>query len=255
MKKMEEPEKDNSERWMLTYLDLITLLMVFFVLMYSMSNVDSKKYASLTKSLNMAMGGGTGYFFGSGGNSVIDLGGSGSSSSGTSTNTGSDKQLPADASSMTYVKNELEKYLNDEKLNSDVVVETNERGLDVRLKDSILFDSGDADIKDSSKSTMIKIGNILSKIDGYIRVEGYTDNVPIANSKFKSNWELSAIRATNVVELLIGYTGIQPDKISAVGYGSYRPIANNSTPQGRAKNRRVEIVIMNSKFDGMEEGN
>lgn len=253
MKKEEEPEKDNSQRWMLTYLDLITLLMVFFVLMYAMSSIDSKKYTSLTKSLNIALGDGTGYVIGSGSSNIIDLGGSNSSAS--STNKEADKQLPADASSMTYVKKELANYLNNEKLSKDVVVETNERGLDVRLKDSILFNSGEADIMDSSKSTIIKIGNILSKINGYIRVEGYTDNVPISNTRFKSNWQLSAIRATNVVELLIGYTGINPDKISAVGYGSYRPIADNSTPQGRAKNRRVEIIIMNSKFDGMEESN
>lgn len=250
MKRTEESEKDNSQRWMLTYLDLITLLMVFFVLMYAMSNVDSKKYTSISKSLNIAMGGGTGYVIGSGSSSIIDLGGPISSTSSTSTET--NKQLPADTSSMTYVKKELANYLNNEKLNKDVVVDTNERGLDVRLKDSILFDSGEADIKNSSKSTIIKIGEILSKIDGYVRVEGYTDNVPISNGRFKSNWQLSAIRATNVVELLIGYSGIHSDKISAVGYGDCRPIANNSTSQGRAKNRRVEIVIMNSKFDSME---
>lgn len=250
MKRMEEPEKDNSQRWMLTYLDLITLLMVFFVLMYAMSSIDTKKYTIVSKSLNMALGGGTGYVIGSGGNSTIDLG---NAVTATSTSTESnDQKLPADSNSMELIRKQLDNYLNDEKLNNDVIVEVNERGLDVRLKDSILFDSGKADIKESSRNSVIKIGKILNKIDGYIRVEGYTDNVPIKNQSYSSNWQLSAIRATNVVELLIGNAGIEPGKISAVGYGEYRPIADNSTPDGRAKNRRVEIVIMNSKFDNME---
>jgi chemotaxis protein MotB len=139
-------------------------------------------------------------------------------------------------------------------LGNQVVVELDERGLAIRLKDSILFDSGKAEIKNELKDQIGKIGKIINKVDSYIRVEGHTDNIPISNQYFKSNWQLSAVRAANVAEVLISESGISPAKISAVGYGEYKPIADNKTPEGRAKNRRVEILIVNEKFNEVEGG-
>lgn len=105
------------------------------------------------------------------------------------------------------------------------------------------------------KLKLVSLSTVLNKIDNYIRIEGHTDNVPIRNEYFSSNWQLSSTRASNVVEYLINNGGISPDRLSAVGYGEYRPVADNSTDQGRSKNRRVDILILNNKYDNIENNN
>ena len=105
------------------------------------------------------------------------------------------------------------------------------------------------------KLKLVSLSTVLNKIDNYIRVEGHTDNVPIRNEYFSSNWQLSSTRASNVVEYLINNGRISPDRLSAVAYGEYRPVADNSTDQGRSKNRRVDILILNNKYDNIENNN
>jgi chemotaxis protein MotB len=241
MKKHHDESHENHERWLLTYADLITLLMIFFVVMYSMSKLDVAKYAALAQSLSLTMGGGKNII---GDNSPTPI--------NTQPNLTELEQVATEQKQLSQIKEQVDKYLKYNGLENSVVTEIDERGLVVRLKDSILFDSGKAYIKDEYKEKFIKLGKILSKINRYIRVEGHTDNVPIKNSNFSSNWQLSAIRATNVVELLISQAGIPADKISALGYGEFRPVASNNTPEGRAKNRRVDIIILNSKFNQVE---
>lgn len=250
MKRIEEEEKENNERWLLTYSDLITLLMIFFVIMYAMSSINSEKYNSLSKSLNAVLGSGGENVVTSGQSSIIDFGHSGGTSE-SENNSAAQTQISPDIG-MSNVEDELNDYLAQNGLNDYAEVYTDERGVGIRFKDSVLFDSGKADVKDSLKGTIARIGSILSKDDNYIRVEGHTDNIPINNSQFKSNWQLSAVRAANVAQLLIEESGISPQKISAVGYGEYRPIADNSTAEGRSKNRRVDIVLINSKFNAVE---
>lgn len=236
MKKIEEESRENNERWLLTYSDLITLLMIFFVVLYAMSNIDARKYSQLAKSLGVAMGGGK---------NII----------GTDT-PGSIEQKPVteveQLNEFKEMKDEVDKYLNENNLTENVETMITDRGLLIRFKNSLLFDSGKADIRLDTRSEIIKIGSILSKVNGYIRVEGHTDNVPMSNREFKSNWQLSAVRATNVAELLIKECGIAPDKVAAIGYGEYRPVGDNNTPEGRSKNRRVDIVIINSKYNDLE---
>jgi chemotaxis protein MotB len=244
VRREENEEKENSERWLLTYSDLITLLMIFFIVMYTMSKVDSEKYKSVSQSLNSVMGGSTGgSIAGTGGGSIIGtIGASG-------TGTGSE---PTEEDRMNTIKSDVTKYLDDNGLKDNVNVEISERGLVIQIDNSILFDSGKDEIKDEARRRMILLGNILKETEGYIRVEGHTDNLPIHNSKFKSNWELSSARATNVVELLEEVSGISPERLSAVGYGEFRPVGDNNTEEGRSQNRRVEIVIVSSKFDELE---
>ena len=137
-------------------------------------------------------------------------------------------------------------------MKDSVNTQIDERGLVVSLNDTLFFDSGRAEIKPESQKKIIEIGKILNQLGNYMRVEGHTDNVPISNGEFSSNWKLSCARAANVTEFFISNCGIQPQKLSAVGYGEYRPIADNSTEEGRAKNRRVDIIIVNSKFNKIE---
>ncbi len=242
MKKRRQ-EKENSERWLLTYSDLITLLMVFFVVLYSASNVNQKKYEKLAKSMSYAFTGGSG---------IIDGGHDVDKTDG-------DNELTP------LVQNEEEKLLGIEKqvdnmieelgLESSVSTSIEERGLVISFNDSIFFDSAKADIKEDMKSKLEELADILNKIDNYIRVEGHTDNLPIKNEYFNSNWQLSSIRASNVVEFLVGQGNISPDRLSAVGYGEYRPVAENNIAEGRAKNRRVDILILNNKYDNIEINN
>jgi chemotaxis protein MotB len=238
MKRVEEEDHENSERWLLTYSDLITLLMIFFIVLYSMSNIDAKKYGNMVQSMGIAMGGG--------GKSII----------GTSDNSSIKDSVPAvitEEQKLSGMKEDVDKYLGEAGLGKNVSTRLDERGLVIRMENSILFDSGKAEIKPESKEILIKIGQTLNKIDNYIRVEGHTDNVPISSSLFTSNWDLSAARATNVVELFINESKVNPQRLSEVGYGEYRPVANNKTEAGRAKNRRVDIVIINSKFNQIEK--
>jgi chemotaxis protein MotB len=117
----------------------------------------------------------------------------------------------------------------------------------------ILFESGSAELNPAANEIITKIGLILKELpDNYIKVEGHTDNVPIKNSKFDSNWELSNSRATHVLKLLINNSGLDPSKLSPTGYGEYKPIASNDTVEERAKNRRVNIVIVKKKYDALE---
>ena len=111
------------------------------------------------------------------------------------------------------------------------------------------------DIKEEMKSKLSSLSNILNKIGNYVRIEGHTDNIPIENEDFSSNWQLSSIRASNVVEFLIEEGGIAPSRLSAVGYGEYRPISDNNTEDGRKQNRRVNILILNNKYDTIENNN
>jgi chemotaxis protein MotB len=120
------------------------------------------------------------------------------------------------------------------------------------LNNAILFDSGKADIKTDNDETLDKLGNILGSLDNYIRVEGHTDNIPIHTSVYPSNWELSSARAASVVRLFID-EGISPEKVVAVGYGEYKPVADNSTAEGRAKNRRIDIIVLSQKYDNLEK--
>ena len=117
----------------------------------------------------------------------------------------------------------------------------------------LLFDSGKADIKSDNTAFLLKVAKLINSVDNYVRVEGNTDNVPIQNSIYPSNWELSTARATAVVRFMIDKGNVAPERLSAVGYGEYRPVADNKTEIGRNKNRRIEIVILNEEYSKLEQ--
>lgn len=239
-KKKEKP--DNHERWLLTYSDLITLLMIFFVIMYASSNLDASKYKQISESFKVAMGGGK---------SII---GKEDAASITvdSNPVNTDLQAKEEQQKLEELKKQVDKYLEKSGMKDSVSTEIDERGLVVSIKDTLFFDTGKAEIKPDIQKKIVDLGKILNQLNNYIRIEGHTDNVPIKNQEFSSNWQLSCERAANVTELLIEKCNIPPQKLSAVGYGEYRPIFNNTTEDGRARNRRVNIIIVNSKFNDIE---
>lgn len=246
MKKIEEHEKENSERWLLTYVDLITLLMVFFVVMYAMSNVDAEKYQRLSTSLSSA--------FLSEEQleevlSRVEAESDEQTESETPSKAADDEQGNTDTQDLEAVAAKVKKMLKEKNLESDVSVSIAERGVVISLTSTILFESGKADIRPNFHSILVEIGKTIKNVDNYIRIEGNTDNVPMSSEQFPSNWELSAERATQVVRLLIEESGVSPLKISAVGYGEYRPKVPNDSAANRAQNRRVDIVLLRDTYD------
>ncbi|HWQ80106.1 MAG TPA: flagellar motor protein MotB [Anaerovoracaceae bacterium] len=244
MKKRIHHEKDNSERWLLTYSDLITLLMIFFVVMYAISSVDAQKYQILSESLSGAL---------------QPSGPSGSVNGGVTTGGGIEIHVsPTDGDSekvdpeLVAAAEEIMELIKQKNLQDKVSVSIQERGVVVGLMNTVLFDSGSARIKSEAVATLVAIGQIANGVHNYIRIEGNTDDVPQSSVQFPSNWELSVIRATEVLKLMIDQSGVAPDKISAVGYGEYRPSVPNSSAENRSKNRKVDIVILSDKLDKSE---
>ena len=250
MKRREEKES-NGDRWLLTYSDLITLLMIFFVIMYASSTVNATKYKQLSKSLNAAFDGGGG---GSGGKSIIgdQSGVSVLDSGGKAADKTTAANKKSEENKMDAIKQNVDSYLKKNGLNNSVSTKIDERGLAVTLNSTLLFDVGKSDVIKTSTKKLISIGKMLNHVNNYIRIEGHTDSTPISNNEFSSNWQLSAIRATNVTELLVSQSGINPKRISAVAYGENRPVADNNTKIGKAKNRTVDIIILSSQFSKTE---
>jgi chemotaxis protein MotB len=245
-RKKHEAPHENHERWLLSYADFITLLMIFFVIMYSMSNVDKEKYKQVASGFQKAMGGG-------GGANIIGVEGKVSIDESTPINTNIVEAT--EEQKLERVKEAVDSYLKSSGLADSVETKVEERGLVLSFKDSLFFDSGKAEIKPDQVKKLIEIGKLLNQPiinESYIRVEGHTDNVPMYSYLYKSNWDLSVIRASNVAQILINQSGIRPDRVSATGYGEFRPKADNKTADGRASNRRVDILIMNTKFNEVE---
>ena len=257
--KKKEKKHDNSERWLLTYSDLITLLMILFVVLYALSNVNQTKYEELSTSLNQAMGSSSGDSVIPKGDGVLD---GGLTEILNSSGTGDSKEQK-DASQKTDPGEEVEisrdefvelrdwiyKTIKDSNLADNVTISVEEAGIVIALANDVLFDSGEAEIKDSVKDKFAFIANLLSQVSNKIEIGGHTDNVPISNQFYASNWQLSAQRAANVTEYLVDTYHIDPRRLTAVGYGEYSPIETNNTEEGRGKNRRISITILFSEIN------
>lgn len=233
MKRLEDESKPNHERWLLTYSDMITLLLIFFIVMYTISTINANKFSQIAETLSKTFNGSK-YIIGQ--------------YSGQSLVSGNLN----DQNSLGKIQNQLNSFIKENKLQGMVTDYIDERGLVISLQDTLLFDLGSADVHPDEKETLIKIGSMLRELPNQIRVEGFTDNIPINNSKFHSNWELSVIRATNVLKILVDDAQIDPKRISAVGYGEYRPVVPNTSDENRRLNRRVDIVIMNIEYNKWE---
>lgn len=228
----------NSERWLLTYSDLITLLMVFFVIMYSMSNIDKEKYQQIAESLQETLG-------------TVDTGGK-NKGDGNNTIKSTNESNKETEDDLIDLKGEVDKYIKENGLEDDIVAKSYKKGLVISFKDDILFNSGEAILKQDYIENIKKVGDLLKTVDYYVRVEGYTDNVKMSNDKFKSNWELSSARANEVLHFLVDNGYVSNEKICSVGYGEYRPVAGNDTAEGRNKNRRVDILLIDKKYEFMK---
>lgn len=246
-RRREEKKNDNLERWLLTYSDLITLLMVFFVVLYSLSSLNAKKYQAVALSLSAAMGGG--------GQSVLNEPGAAMAPGISGNNLIEENMASKDVqelNSLEQIRKELQDYIDQNDLNGKVSVNMEERGVVISFQDVALFPLGSAELTADAREMIGKIGLIIMKTPQYIRVEGHTDNLPINTSLYPSNWELSVARATSVVQELIHSLNFPPYRLSATGYGEFRPRVPNDTETRHQQNRRVDIVVLKSKYETAE---
>lgn len=230
-------EKDRSERWLLTYADLITLLMVFFVVLYSMSQIDAKKFDAMAQAMSQA-------FSGTGGNSGIMDGGR-SIIPGQSV----EKERLDLQNTQRKVRRVIAKKSLEDKISTDV----GERGLVISIKDTVLFLPGQVTLAPAALELITSVAAILARMPNNLRIEGHTDDEPIHNDRFFSNWELSTARATNVVQHFIK-NGVAPVRLCAAGYGEFKPIVPNTGVRNRSLNRRVDIVVVSNEASKYESG-
>lgn len=238
MKKPAQPQETSETagmmRWLLTYVDMITLLLALFILLYSMSQTDVAKFKAAAESVRAALGGPQQRVMilpPSGGATPRPIG------KGPRPLEGSPPSRPV--YDVTQVLEALRRQGIQQNLH---VLEAN-AGVVIRLQDDVLFETGKADLRADAVPIIGRIASLLAQLRGYtVRVEGHTDNRPIATPEFPSNWELSTARALSVVRALIA-DGIDPHMLSAAGDGEFHPIETNDTPEGQAHNRRVEVVI------------
>jgi chemotaxis protein MotB len=239
----EEPE--NQERWLITYSDLITLLMIFFVIMYAMSKVDVAKFMTLTQSLAAALHNEQKV-------PLKNLGTTGLVVPANPTNQGDKTQHPIPPASTAQTQNDkaldnlytqVKAYISMHNLNGNVTIVNQQRGVQITLRDVVLFNTGQATILPQAQKLLQGLVPFFQSLNNPIVIEGYTDDVPISTSQFPSNWELSGTRAMDVVRFLVSQ-GISPPRLSGVGYGQYHPVVPNTSATNRAMNRRVNIVIL-----------
>jgi len=253
-RKPKHEEHENHERWLVSYADFITLLFAFFVVMYSISSVNEGKYRVLSSSIISA--------FSQPAQSLSPLRFNDNKKNPIEQNKllleqqsnkydriGVDYEvIPTvqEIANMEMISDEVEKKLKS-LVDQDLVnIHKTNKGVEIEIKSNILFGSGQAVLQKSAKPALEQIAKVIGPLQNPVNVEGFTDNVPISTLVFPSNWELSAARAANVVHLF-SKLGIDPNRMSAIGYGEFKPVASNDTPEGREKNRRINIIVLNRK--------
>jgi len=232
-------EHENHERWLVSYADFITLLFAFFVVMYSISSINQGKYKILSETL-------TGVF-----NQPdravrpIPIGEERprTQQPDQSLNEPMDEgQAQGNPDTLEQIASNMREAFGELIKSDQVSVRGNEFWIEITLNSSLLFPSGDAIPNDTAFTIIEKVARILAPYRNPVHVEGFTDNVPIHNSQYPTNWELSAARAASIVRML-AQDGLDAGRLAAVGYGEFQPVADNATAEGRARNRRVVLVI------------
>jgi len=237
----------THDRWLVSYADFITLLFGFFVVLYAFAKADQKKQIQVSQAIHSA-------FRSMGVFPVTEQ------DSPASFAAGADHAVqPANASALMSedlltpaqikddldrLRRELTQTLSSQIANHSISLEMGRDGLVISLREAGFFDSGPATPKPEALPTLRKIAARLGGTPYDLRIEGHTDNVPIHNAEFASNWELSSARATRIARLFLDMKAVPPNRLSAAGYAEFHPVANNDTPEGRAQNRRVDLVVL-----------
>lgn len=245
----EDHEEHIDESWLIPYADILTLLLALFIVLFASSSINISKYEAIMNSFKSEFTG-----------TKIDSEKKGSYSTPSknkATEIAPEKKPAVQEESaseskedieLDQLKSKLEKYISDNKLNAVVSLQDTKRGVEISLKDVILFDSGKAILKKNSYNTINGLVGLINTVPNPISIEGYTDNVPVGKSGFSSNWELSAARAVSVLHYFEG-KHIASERLRFTGYGEYHPPFPNDTKEHRQENRRVTIVILRATYN------
>lgn len=242
-KKRPQPhEEEASEAWLLPYSDLMTLLLALFICLFAISQTDETKLTQMAQAFSSAFNLGGPSFFNQAGPAAND-----SRDVLTNEDQGSAEAYMAENKQLEEIKRELDAYIQQNELEDELSTELSEEGLMIRIKEQALFPSGSADLLPESQRIAPAIAALLAPISQNVLVTGHTDNVPINTAQYPSNWELSTMRALNFMKFIMAQDArLHPARFSALGASEYRPIATNDTDEGRASNRRVEVMIARS---------
>ncbi|MDX8379092.1 MAG: flagellar motor protein MotD [Gallionella sp.] len=239
-------EHDNHDRWLISYADFVTLLFAFFVVMYAISSVNEGKYKIFGESLSVAFSQHphatpvtpTVKFTPLNRNQVVV-------DKKTAKLVAQQRKTQA---KMKALSDSLQAMMGPMIAQGVIGISQTRRGVQVDISASTLFREGEETLQPGAQETLKKIAEVLSRESQSVEVEGHTDDVPISNAQFPSNWELSSGRASSVVRMLIRY-GVPSEQLAAVGMAANQPLVPNDTPEHRAKNRRVSITILSPEFD------
>lgn len=237
-KKHKPHEEEGGEAWLLPYSDLMTLLLAVFIVLFAVSQVDQEKTQAMSEQF---------------GDQLM-------TESYVETKRilkelelqNEDITFLEEIDQMTKLKKELDTRLEEEQMTGLVTTKIDDRGLVVSLNNAFFFEPGSAEIKAEYREPLLGIASVIGDMKKHIRIEGHTDNVPQTSELYPSNWDLSTARAASVVRLLTSSSNIPPEMFLAVGYGEYRPVADNATEIGRAQNRRIDIIVLSDKYDALE---
>jgi chemotaxis protein MotB len=227
----------SHERWLVSYADFMTLLFAFFTTMYAISTVDAQKLTKMVSSMQMAL------------NGAADA-------PHPVQPPATDRVLArggAEREALNELRMQLAERLRRQIDTGNVALEVDPRGLVVSIREAGSFTIGSADLSDAARTLLTEIGGPLAELTNPVRVEGHTDDVPIHTPRFRSNWELSTARATSVITFLVEEVGIDAARLSAAGYGEFKPRSANDDDTARAQNRRVDLVILNAATQRAEE--
>lgn len=262
-KKKQEEAPKGSPAWMATFSDLMNLLLCFFVLLFSMSSIDAAKFeqvvASFNETFSVFSGGATaigdGILISNGVSQLNELdeyiNSTGKMNDGQTVDEDvaavKEKMEEAQLEESEKLAEQIQEAVDEKEMGSEIDIEFTSQYVQLTLKGALLFDSGSTLLKEEAKPVLDQVGLVLERYaGGTIEIEGHTDNVPMSGAKYSNNDELSSGRALSVFDYLLSVTNLDPANIKHAGRGEYVPIADNSTPEGRTRNRRVEIKIYNS---------
>lgn len=243
-RKKKQHEEHIDESWLVPYADILTLLLALFIVLFAMSNVDGQKAAALSQSLRIAFQGGSGvlqfenpiqpFVPVTEENNVSD----------TEPITEENRRYQEETRKLNELAERLNQYLEENNLTGALTTEVSEQGLRITIEEKALFDPGKAVIFPEARELAVQISKLLEEVPfREITVSGHTDNVPMHSREFDSNWELSSGRANNFLKILLQNENLDPRNFKTAGYADNKPIASNDTVEGRAKNRRVEVMI------------
>ncbi|MBM7606441.1 chemotaxis protein MotB [Metabacillus crassostreae] len=245
-KKHKHEDEHMDESWLVPYADLLTLVLALFIVLFAMSSVDAQKFQQLARAFNSTFTGGTGVLeypspTPDGELEQLDV----QKEQEPDQEAVEEAQKRLEQENLKIIQEKVNSYIANNKLQTQLKTTLTDEGLLITLLNDIFFDSGSAAIRNKDKELASEISELLiMSPPRNIIISGHTDNVPIKNSEFDSNWHLSVMRAVNFMKILIDNDRLDPKAFSAKGFGEFKPVAKNETKDGRQKNRRVEILIL-----------